>query len=164
MLNRLFFYFLAFAFLFVGMLLLAPVFIDTEGYKKDVAEVFKAMTGVEAVIEGDIEISFFPRPFVRVSRVKLPSEAGALAPNIFTVQAIEIRPSLKAMILGGVDFKEIYFDKPIVAYEKFVDGKDNWSSLFEFGKDGGGGRRNCRELFTLCVGVLFIMVVGMSLL
>ncbi|MDP1963511.1 MAG: AsmA family protein, partial [Reyranella sp.] len=111
--------------LIVG-LLAAPLFIDVNSYKPMIAAEVKKATGRDLVLDGPIKLSLLPVPEVSISGVKFFNMPGSKNPNMVDVKSVTVKPSLLALLAGGIEVSEVTLVEPKIVLEINAEGKPNW--------------------------------------
>ena len=91
----------------IAALLLAPVFLDLNQYKPQIAAEVRKATGRELVISGPASLSLLPMPAVSVAGVKFFNERGAQNPTMVEVKSVTVKPALWALLVGRIDVDEV---------------------------------------------------------
>jgi uncharacterized protein involved in outer membrane biogenesis len=107
-------------------LLIAPAFFDLNQYKPQIVSEVKKATGRDLVIDGPVSLSLLPLPEVSVTGVKFFNVAGAKNPNMVEVKSVTVRPSLLALLGGGLEVSEVVLVEPKIVLEINAEGKPNW--------------------------------------
>jgi uncharacterized protein involved in outer membrane biogenesis len=107
-------------------LLIAPAFFDLNQYKPQIVSEVKKATGRDLVIDGPVSLSLLPLPQVSVTGVKFFNVAGAKNPNMVEVKSVTVRPSLLALLGGGLEVSEVVLVEPKIVLEINAEGKPNW--------------------------------------
>jgi uncharacterized protein involved in outer membrane biogenesis len=107
-------------------LLLAPVFLDLNKYKPQIATEVRKATGRELVISGPAELSLLPVPTVRLTGVKFLNERGAQNPNMVEVKSVTVKPALFPLLAGRIAVDEVVLLEPKIVLEVNAEGKPNW--------------------------------------
>jgi len=107
-------------------LLIAPSFFDLNTYKPLIISEVKKATGRDLIIDGPVSLSLLPLPSVSVTGVKFFNVAGAKNPNMVEVKSVTVRPSLFALLTGGLEVSEVVLSEPKIVLEINAEGKPNW--------------------------------------
>jgi uncharacterized protein involved in outer membrane biogenesis len=110
----------------IAALLIAPGFFDLNQYKPQIVAEVKKATGRDLVIDGPVSLSLLPLPSVSVTGVKFFNVAGAKNPNMVEVKSVTVRPSLFALLTGGLEVSEVVLSEPKIVLEINAEGKPNW--------------------------------------
>jgi uncharacterized protein involved in outer membrane biogenesis len=110
----------------VGVLLVAPAFIDPNDYKPEIQASVKDATGRDLTIGGDISLSLLPSPSLSVAQVSLSNMAGGGAEPMVTLDALRVNLALMPLLSGSVKVTSVTLDKPTIVLETTADGKANW--------------------------------------
>src|SRR5947207_4688935 len=107
-------------------LLIAPSFFDLNQYKPQIIAEVKKATGRDLVIDGPLSLSLLPLPEVSVTGVKFFNVPGAKNPNMVEVKSVTVRPSVLALLGGGLEVSEVVLAEPKIVLEINAEGKPNW--------------------------------------
>jgi uncharacterized protein involved in outer membrane biogenesis len=107
-------------------LLIAPSFFDLNQYKPQLIAEVKKATGRDLVIDGPVSLSLLPLPSVSVTGVRFFNVAGAKNPDMVEVKSVTVRPSLFALLTGGLEVSEVVLAEPKIVLEINAEGKPNW--------------------------------------
>lgn len=114
----------------VAGLIAAPLFIDIDSYKNKLLETVKLSTGLDAKINGDAKITFFPSPKITVHNISIENKAkGTSNVAIIKVDSIDVRSSFYSIFSGSIDIKDITLIHPVIEIERLADGTTNWQTL-----------------------------------
>ncbi len=112
--------------LIIVALLIAPAFIDLNSFKPEITAEVKKATGRDLVIDGPVSLSLLPTPSVCVTGIRFFNMPGAKNPNMVEVKSVTVRPSLLALLTGGLEVSEVVLDQPKIVLEINAEGKPNW--------------------------------------
>jgi hypothetical protein len=140
LLQRLFMSLVLLVMIAIAGLIAAPLLLDLEQYKKELAYTIEDSTGLKPDISGTISVSFFPTPTVEVSNVSIKNIENATSANIIHVESISVNSSFQALLTGSVDIKNINLVRPVIELEVMKDGTQNWEMIKQALK-----RRNVSE-------------------
>src|SRR6266567_4543596 len=101
-----------FAGLLIVALLAAPLFINANSYKPEIAAAVKTATGRDLVLDGPIELSLLPAPAATASGVKFFNAPGSKNPNMVEVKSVTVRLSLLALLTGSLEVAEVTLVEP----------------------------------------------------
>ena len=107
-------------------LLVAPVFLDPNSFKPQIAAQVKKATGRELVIGGPVTLSLLPVPRVTVTGIQLLNAPGARSANMVDVKSVTVKPSVLALLRGEIDLAEVNLIEPTIVLEIDSEGKPNW--------------------------------------
>ena len=99
--------------LVVGFGFAAPLLIDLNDQKPRIAALIEEATGHQVVLGGNIRFTLLPVPAVSVRDVRVVGDSAG-APDLASVQAIDLRLNLLALLGGKVDVAEVRLSKPVV--------------------------------------------------
>ncbi|MGQ0584048.1 MAG: AsmA family protein [Reyranella sp.] len=112
--------------LLIVALLAAPLLIDVNSYKPMIAAEVKKATGRDLVLDGPISLSLLPVPSVSISGVKFFNMPGSKNANMVEVKSVTVKPSLLALLMGGIEVSEVTLVEPKIVLEVNAEGKPNW--------------------------------------
>ena len=112
--------------LLIVALIAAPAFIDVNSYKPVIAAEVKKATGRDLVLDGPISLSLLPVPTATITGVRFFNVAGSKNPNMVEVKSVTVKPSLLALLTGGIEVSEVTLVEPKIVLEINAEGKPNW--------------------------------------
>ena len=103
----------------------------------------ESATGRKLEIRGDISPGLFPRPHLELQQLALANPDWASAPDMLTVDRLEVTPSLTELLQGNLVLDEISLSEPVLRLEGQRSGAGNWrlpalGTSDEAGPGGGG--------------------------
>ena len=119
-------YFILTILILLAILIIAPFFIPVSSYKEAIRTEVKKATGLDLIIEGDINLSILPRPSVKLNKLKIPSPAQAQAKNLIELDSAKVILSLTPLLTGKIEVANVEFDQPVINLETLQDGTRNW--------------------------------------
>ena len=128
----------AVVFIVLAVALLAPVFIDLNDFKPDIAREVEAATGRKLVITGDIDARVLPSPGATVRGIRFANIDGASNANMATLDSVEVDLALGPLLSGEIQIRSITLVKPVIAIEVLADGR----SSLDIGSGDGGTDAN----------------------
>jgi uncharacterized protein involved in outer membrane biogenesis len=100
---------------------------DFNGLKTLAVEQVRAATGRDMTIAGDLHLKIGLSPTLVAGPVTLRNAAWGSQPDMVTVQALELRISLLALLSKEVVIRHLVLTKPVVLVEEKADGRrNNW--------------------------------------
>ncbi|HLH90966.1 MAG TPA: type II secretion system protein N [Xanthobacteraceae bacterium] len=108
-------------------LLAAPWLIPANGARGAVTAQIRAVTGLEPVVHGPVEVSLFPSGIVRLGDVVLGDTHGHAPPLAADRLIAHLR--FLPLLLGRIEIADIVLDHPRIAVRIDKDGRSNWSPL-----------------------------------
>ncbi len=115
----------------VGVLTAAPLFVDLEGYKKQLITTIKSATGLKVEINGTIDVTFLPVPKITVTHLLVENPPGAKSASLLNVETLEVSPSIKSLVGGKISFNNIKLIHPVLEIEQLGSGQSNLEALKE---------------------------------
>ena len=112
-------------FIVLALALLAPVFIDLNDFKPNIARQVEAATGRKLVITGDIDARVFPSPRASVRGIRFANIDGAANANMATLDSVEVDLALGPLLSGDIQVRSITLVKPVIAIEVLADGRSS---------------------------------------
>jgi uncharacterized protein involved in outer membrane biogenesis len=129
----------------VAAVLIGPSFIDWNQYRDRIAAEARNATGRDLAIDGDISVAILPSPTVSVQKLRFANAEGGSAPDMATLEALEVSVALLPLIQGDIQITEIALVKPVILLETLADGRGNWEFAAPAGQEAapapetGGG-------------------------
>lgn len=111
----------------VAGVLIAPSFIDWNGFKDEIAAEIRAATGRELVIDGDLSLALLPAPSLSASQVQLASLPGATHPSLLRLKALRLDIRLLPLLGGRIEIAGLSLVEPVIELERLADGRKSWS-------------------------------------
>ncbi|WP_341747324.1 AsmA family protein [Candidatus Tisiphia endosymbiont of Dascillus cervinus] len=153
-------YSVALLILIIVILLITPLFISLESYKRLASDKVKEITGRELQINGDITISLLPTPTITIKDVTLTSLPNAHYPSLLEVKEVSASLSILSLLKGKIDISTIEINKPVVNLERMRNGVASW----EFSKIPGnvsktstGEMNDSKAPFSLYINLIKIV-------
>lgn len=109
----------------VGVVVVAPSFIDSAALKSQATQQVRTATGRDLNIDGNLEIRVFPAPALTANGVRLSNAPGAAAEQMVTLKAVEVRVALVPLLSGQVQVERVRLLEPVIEIEAFADGRTN---------------------------------------
>ena len=109
----------------LAVALLAPVFIDLNDFKPQIAREVEAATGRKLVITGDIDARVLPSPGASVRGIRFANIEGASAANMATLDSVEVDLALGPLLRGDIQVRRITLVKPVITVEVLADGRSS---------------------------------------
>lgn len=122
-------FFVAFAVLLVvlGTLLVAPVFVDWNTYRADVAAAMARVTGRKVTIAGDLNLTLLPLPRLTARQIGVASIDGATEPEMLGIGELRMELALAPLITGRFAVRSLALIDPVLTLETTAGGRENWS-------------------------------------
>lgn len=102
--------------------LLAPVLVDLNDFKPDIARKVEAATGYRLAIAGDIEGRILPSPGAVLRGIRLASRDGDPGPGMATLDSLEIDLALLPLLIGEIHIRGVTLVRPALAIERSAEG------------------------------------------
>jgi len=115
------------AVLIVGALV-APQFIDWQKYKPLIKTEVQKATGLNVTINGDISMSVFPLPHVKVEMLEVEAPLKKKFDKLITVEQAEVSVELLPLLEKKVNVKRVSLIKPDITIEILEDGTPSWTT------------------------------------
>ena len=104
----------------------ASLLVSADGARDAVKAQIRAVTGLDPVLRGPVEVSLFPSRTVSLVNVVL-GEAGVSPP--LAAERLVAHLRFLPLLLGRIEIADITLDHPRIALEIDADGRSNWSPL-----------------------------------
>ncbi|OIQ52167.1 putative assembly protein [Pseudodesulfovibrio hydrargyri] len=124
---------------------------DPNDYKDRISRAVLKETGRALTFDGDIGVTFFPSPGVRLGGLSLSNADGFGAGPMVSVRSARVTVRLLPLLTGKVRFGELELDGPVLNLGRDAQGRANWDDLVgrEPGKGGKGDRGRSFDLVDL---------------
>lgn len=109
-------------------LIVIPFFIPLTHYKEIIQSEFKKATGLDLVIEGNINLSILPRASIKLEKIKIPSQFKTKSLYLLDLNSATIKLSLSKLFIGKIVISYVELDQPTINLEVLSDGNVNWKS------------------------------------
>jgi AsmA protein len=87
----------------------------------------RAVTGLDPVLRGPVEVSLFPSGTVSLADVVLGEDQGQASPLVAERLVAHLR--FLPLLMGRIEIADIALDRPHIAVQIDTDGQSNWSPL-----------------------------------
>lgn len=131
--------------LVIGIALVAPMVFDPNDYKDTIAEQFKARTGRDLTIVGDMSFSVLPWLGVRTGEVRVghatgdaPAAKAVDSQPFARVSSADVRVKLVPLLSREVQMDTINVRGLEVHLARDAEGRGNWEDLLLQGDKGSG--------------------------
>ena len=111
----------------VALLSAGSFLVSPEGARDAVKAQIRAVTGLDPVVRGPVEVSLFPSGTVSLVDVVL-GEAGGRTPPL-AAERLVAHLRVLPLLLGRIEIGNITLDHPRIAVDIDGDGRSNWSPL-----------------------------------
>jgi len=113
---------------FSGPMLLS-LLISADTVREAVKTQIHAVTGLDAVLRGDVAVSLFPAGAVTFDDVNLgDARTGAAA---LTAEQLQVRLRFFPLLLGRIEIADVSIVRPVISISFAADGRSNWTSHVE---------------------------------
>ena len=127
----------ALVFLLLGVVLIAPSFVDWNNYKDEIGRQVSSLTGREASIGGDISFAVLPSSTLFVEDLRVASLPGASSVDFLTVRSLEVEVALLPLLRGAVQVERLILVDPTIELEVLPDGTKTWEFENDDNRDSG---------------------------
>jgi uncharacterized protein involved in outer membrane biogenesis len=110
----------------VTAILVVPGFIDWSGYRAEIAQKVKAVTGRDLVVGGDIAFSVLPSPKLTLDDIRFANAEGASSQDMVEIRQLDVRVALLPLLAGNLHVNSIHMIDPTIRLEMLPNGKGNW--------------------------------------
>jgi uncharacterized protein involved in outer membrane biogenesis len=112
--------------LLVAAAFIAPMVMDWNGYKADVAAAAKQATGRDLTISGDIEVRLLPSPALSAKGIAFQNAPGGSEPAMVALEEVTVEVALFPLISGDIQVESVVLTRPVILLETLADGSGNW--------------------------------------
>ena len=118
--------FLSLILLFIGFTIFAPMLVNLKVWKPEIKAMLEAETGKIAGIQGDIELSIYPSPQIKIYGISLKDEKDGILSNFFNSNSIVAKLSIWPLLKGNIVVDKIIFEDIIINLENYPNNDPNW--------------------------------------
>jgi len=115
--------------LIITAVILVPMMVNINDYKDRIISVVEKQTGRKLKIQGNIELSVFPRMGVTLDTVELGNASGFEAPVFARVKQLRIRVRILPLLFRRLEADVVTVQGLFLALERNKDGRTNWDDL-----------------------------------
>ncbi len=119
--------FLSLIILFIGFTFIAPMFVNLKVWKPEIISMLESETGKTAEIKGDIELSIYPSPQIKVYGISLQDEKAGVFKNFLNSNSVVAKLSLLPLLKGNIVIDKIIFEDLNINLESFPNQNPNWA-------------------------------------
>ena len=134
--RRILYSLLAFLGIILAMALVAPLFVDVNGYKPQILAKAREATGRDVNIDGRLALSLFPSPGVSAEGVRVASLSKDSGFDLVKVKHLRVSAEFWPLLRKHIKISSIELDEPEIYLEKLADGRANWD--FDLGGGSAG--------------------------
>ena len=118
--------FISLIIILIGFIILAPMLVNLKVWKPEIKAMLEAETGKIAEIQGDIELSIYPSPQIKIYRISLKDDNDGVLSNFFNSDSIVAKLSLWPLIKGNIVIDKIIFEDLTVNLINYPNKDPNW--------------------------------------
>jgi hypothetical protein len=123
----------------LAAILVGPSFIDWTDHKQALAREASRLSGRVVTVDGAMDLALLPRPRLRAEKVTLSGLEGARARHLLTVETVDLRLRVEALLRGRIEVESLQLDAPVITLEVLDDGRRNWDFDLRAGADAAKG-------------------------
>ena len=112
--------------LVIVALLVAPMVIPVDTYKKELLAQVEKATGRDARIDGDFGISLFPTVKFIAGKFSLANVEGGTAATLVSLEQLNVQVAVLPLFGGNVVIDSFVLDNPVINLEVDAQGRPNW--------------------------------------
>ncbi|MDN5870707.1 MAG: AsmA family protein [Nitrococcus sp.] len=105
------------------------VLVDPNAYRDEIARAVATQTGRELVIEGDLELTFFPWIGLQANGVQLADAPGFGTAPFFQAKSMELAVKVLPLLQGNLVLDTITLAQPRIHLIRNAQGTGNWETL-----------------------------------
>ena len=108
--------------------------VDRNAVQQSVERQIRAATGLDLVVNGDVDISIFPGSYVKLHKVGLKGSStrgSGFADEPLTVDELTANLRLPSLLLGRYDIADVTLLHPQMNLKHGMDGRSNWTPIVE---------------------------------
>jgi hypothetical protein len=118
--------FLSLIILFIGFTVLAPMLVNLKVWKPEIKSMLEAETGKLADIKGDIELSLYPSPQIKIYEISLKDDQKGVLIDFFNSDSVIAKLSLWTLLKGKIVIDKIIFEDLTINLENYSGKDPNW--------------------------------------
>ncbi|MDG2001333.1 MAG: AsmA family protein [Alphaproteobacteria bacterium] len=112
--------------LFLSFIIFAPMFINLKVWKPEIISMLQENTGKTARIDGDIKLTIYPSPQVKVYDISLVDEESGVINNFFRSDSVIAKLSFFPLLKGNIEIERIVFDNLTLNLLNERNQRPNW--------------------------------------
>jgi AsmA protein len=101
--------------------------IDRGALRQAVESQLRAATGLELVVDGDIDVAIFPRSTVTFNHVRLKSSDDGGGDAALSVETLTANLRLLPLLLRRFEIADVVLARPSIHVVRDADGRSNWT-------------------------------------
>ena len=105
--------------------------LDPNAYKAEIESAFTHYTGRQLVLEGPLELAWWPRVRLRVGVLSLANAKGFAPPNMMEVRDLEIAVPTLALLRGRIAMDTAKIHGLTLHLTRNAQGQSNWQDLLQ---------------------------------
>ncbi|WP_424631598.1 AsmA family protein [Bradyrhizobium sp. SYSU BS000235] len=108
--------------------------VDRNAVQQSVERQIRALTGLDLVVNGDVDISIFPGSYVKLHKVGLKGSStrgSGFADEPLAVDELTANLRLPSLLLGRYDIADVTLLHPQMNVKHGADGRSNWTPIVE---------------------------------
>lgn len=113
----------------IGLMAVAGV-LDRNGLREAVEAQIRAVTGLDLVVEGDVDVSVFPGGYVAFDKVRLRAGADNDAPML-AARRLTANLQMLPLLLRRFEIADVVFSQPQIKVTRAADGDSNWTPFLK---------------------------------
>jgi len=115
--------------LFVVAAVVFMAVFDPNDYKNRISRAVFKETGRTLAFDGDIELSFFPSPGVKLGGLSLSNSDGVGPQPMISVRSSRVTVRFLPLLMGKIRFGQLELDGPVLNLGRDAQGRGNWDDL-----------------------------------
>jgi len=101
--------------------------IDRNALRQAVESQLRAATGLELLVDGEIDVAIFPRSTVTFNRVRLKSSDDGGGDAALRVETLTANLRLLPLLLRRFEIADVVLARPSIKVVRDADGRSNWT-------------------------------------
>jgi AsmA protein len=124
--------------LLVSTAVVITAVVDPNRYKGTLESLLRDRVGRPVVIEGNLQISWFPWLGVRVGATHLANRPGDSGPPLIEWQSAAVAAKVMPLLRGEIEVDRVRLQSPQVRLRRDAQGRGNWEDLLGGSVAGAG--------------------------
>ena len=118
--------FIALFILFFAFTLLAPTFINLKVWKPEIISMLEKISGKSANIKGDIKLSIYPSPQIKIYDISLQETQDGISSNFIYSNSVVAKLSLWPLFKGNIVIDKVILENIEINLKNLPEQSPNW--------------------------------------
>ena len=100
--------------------------LDLNNYKAEIQDAVKQATGRDLVLDGDLSLTWTPRPAVTTSNARFANAPWGSEPDMVSVGTLDVAVNVAPLLSGKIEADRIALSDVAILLERNAQGEGNW--------------------------------------